>query len=129
MSRAPASIGAPPVDAREADGEDRAGSADRRPSALAQGPEQRRMGFCGPRLFRTHHRRRVVFYRGVETAASSFLAMILFDFQYCRIRNGQSTAAPPLGATCLLPRLEKTPHPNSPPPLPSPLGEGKRGKG
>jgi hypothetical protein len=47
-----------------------------------------------------------------------FLAMILFDFQFCKTRNARSTAAPPLGATRLLPRLEKTPHPNSPP-LPS----------
>jgi hypothetical protein len=55
--------------------------------------------------------------------------MILFDLQYCRIRNGRSTAAPPLGATRLLARLEKTPHPNSPPPLPSPQGRGKRERG
>ena len=32
--------------------------------------------FCGPRLFRSHHRHRTVFYRGVETPASFSLRSI-----------------------------------------------------
>jgi hypothetical protein len=45
------------------------GQPDLHSPALAGGAARR---FCGPRLFRSDHRHRALFYRGVETPAPSF---------------------------------------------------------
>ena len=45
-----------------------------RADAMSERSADRR--FCGPRLFRSHHRHRTVFYRGVETPASFSLRSI-----------------------------------------------------